>query len=96
MAEWILDIGPGDYELCRQALADMGASKSSSARVAAALHIGDNEVWSQVVEIWESNTAKHGEIAHITVYNDGTATIWPGSLAGYESMNPLPWLKSAS
>lgn len=91
MAEWILDIGPGDYELCKQALTDLAASKSSSARAAAALRIGGNEVWSHVVEIWESNRAKHGEIAHITVYDDGTAKIWHGSLANYQNEKPLPW-----
>ena len=96
----ILDLGPGDYDLCREALRCLGAGEPSMARTLAAVRFGGRGAWAEVVGIWERRAEQAGgEIAHLRATSEGGDKIaveaWPGSLESYTKdlpdSEPLPW-----
>jgi hypothetical protein len=87
----VVDLGPGDYRVCKQALADVDSHTGSGARILGAVRYGGRQQWAAVVELWEEMAGKYGEIAHIILWDDGKATVWDGSLESYQDQDPLPW-----
>jgi len=92
--EWVLDMGPGDYDLCKQALEKVEVGEPSIARIFGAARYGDRRQWAALVQIWEeAKFQAGGELAHVIVYSDGSMTVWPGSLEDYQDKDPLPWVE---
>ena len=39
-----------------------------------------------MVALWEDCVRDHGPVAHVTLWEDGTATGWPGGLEDYQEL----------
>jgi hypothetical protein len=97
--DYLLDIGPGDYEMCKKALDDIANGIPSADRVIALSKFLTREVLNAVILLWEDTQGQiEGEVAHVTMWDDGTATVWIGdaSKITQESIandEPTPWAK---
>jgi len=89
--DWVVDLGSGDYQVCKAALAKAHKGEASFSRILGATRYGGRDSWAAVVKLWEETVFKYGEIAHIIVWDDGNATVWSGPLEFYQDQDPLPW-----
>lgn len=70
----LIDLGPDDYELCKKALNPGGDLTPADS-------LGRQQWCESIVTIWEDCVrAEYDPVAHITVWEDATATHWPGRL----------------
>ncbi len=91
--DWLMDIGPEDYRICKDALT---RDEPHPAHSLAAKRWGDQAGWEVVVDLWEEAVRDRGPIAHMIVWEDQTITVWPGEPGDYQDQGALPWETRAS
>ena len=86
--DWLLDMGPGDYAIAKDALENVATG--SITRVIGAVSYGGRDMWAVMVQVWSLALKETGgPVAHVTVWEDGTAKVWPGDVA--DDPEPFPW-----
>ena len=58
--DWAYDLGPGDYQLCKEALSNLSRGEADMSRVMGAFRYGGREMWGAIVELWERLKAEAG------------------------------------